>query len=728
MVAEHEAKALLREAGVPVPRGVVVRGMDFGPVMDLREPLVLKAYGPGIVHKSEAGAVVLGLGRADVPAAAARMLAEVAGAEGFLIEEQAAAGVELIVGLVHDPGFGPVLLAGLGGVWAETLRDTALGLCPISEEDARRMLGSLRGSPVLYGLRGRPGVDVDAVVKLLMTVGGAGGLWERLELGEFEINPVIATESGVVAVDARYLPAADAVLEAEHSAQAGGLVEAGEPAKAGELAKAGEPVDFGPLFEPRAVAVVGASTSRPNFGNMFLEFYKAAGVPLVAVHPEAREVGGVPAVPSLAAADVDYALVAVPAERCAEVVRQASGVPYVQVMSGGFGEAGRPELEQELVAAARAAGTRLLGPNCMGVYCPRGRQTFVGGGLGPAGTVALISQSGGLAGEVIKVGERRGLAFSRVVTVGNAADVTPAELLRWLSADPETRAVGLYLEDPRDGRALYEALAAAPMPVVLLVGGRSAQGQRAAASHTGGLVSDGRIWQALADQTGATLVTSQDDLIGVLAFFQAHGTRTTGPYNGTAISDGQAGSLGAVPGGEVGSLSVGARGGALVIGPSGGASVLAADVFDRAGVPLGPLPDSVLGELRGLGLGAGSSLANPLEVPVGPRSGPHLVRRAVETIVRHRPYPDVVAHVNVQSFFTYGTRAEPLFEYARALAATQDALPGTRVTLVTRNGECAPPGVEDEVRAIVAAAGIPVYRSMEAASVAVAAGGRNGNA
>ena len=174
-------------------------------------------------------------------------------------------------------------------------------------------------------------------------------------------------------------------------------------------------------------------------------------------------------------------------------------------MSGGFGEAGRPELERELIAAARAAGTRLLGPNCMGVYCPRGRQTFVGGGLGPAGTIALISQSGGLAGEVIKVGERRGLAFSRVVTVGNAADVTPAELLRWLSADPETRAVGLYLEDPRDGRALYEALAAAPMPVVLLVGGRSAQGQRAAASHTGGLVSDGRIWQALADQTGATL-------------------------------------------------------------------------------------------------------------------------------------------------------------------------------------------------------------------------------
>ncbi|MEV1174075.1 acetate--CoA ligase family protein, partial [Nonomuraea sp. NPDC049784] len=532
---EHEVKALLSEAGVPVPRGVVVRDLDFSRAEELAEPLVLKAFGPGLVHKSDVGAVALGLSRDELEAAAAGMRARLQVA-GFLVEEQADAGVELIVGLVRDPGFGPVLLAGLGGVWTEALRDTALRLCPISEEDARRMLASLRGSSVLYGHRGGPPVDVDAVVKLLMTVGGPGGLWERLELGEFELNPVIASPSGVIAVDARYLPSSGPV--------------SGVP---------GAEADFLPLFEPRAVAVVGASTTRPNFGNMFLGFYQAAGVPLVTVHPSAAEVAGVRAVPSLAEADVDYALVAVPAERCADVVRQAYGVPFVQVMSGGFGEAGRPELEEELVEAARAAGTRLLGPNCMGVYCPRGRQTFVGGGVGPAGSVALISQSGGLAGEVIKVGERRGLAFSRVATVGNSADVTPAELLRWLARDPETRAVGLYLEDPRDGRELYEALRSTEVPVVLLVGGRTGQGQEAAASHTGGMVSDRRVWEAVAEQAGVVLVSSQDDLIGVLAYFQAHGSRAPG-------SDG-----------------------VLVVGPSGGASVLAADAFDQAGVRLDPL-------------------------------------------------------------------------------------------------------------------------------------------
>ncbi|MGP4099453.1 acetate--CoA ligase family protein [Nonomuraea sp. KM90] len=666
---EHEVKALLAAAGVPVPRGVVVRDLDFGAARELNEPLVLKAFGPGLVHKSEAGAVALGLRFADLEAAAAGMEARLEPA-GFLVEEQAAAGVELIVGLVRDPAFGPVLLAGLGGVWTEALRDTALRLCPIAEGDARRMLASLRGAGLLDGWRGGPPVDVDAVVKLLMTVGGPGGLWERLELGEFELNPVIAGPAGVIAVDARHLP---------------GEASPGEPVT--------RATDFLPLFEPGAVAVAGASTSRPNFGNMFLGFYRAAGVPLVAVHPTAAEVAGVPAVPSLAAAEVDYALVAVPAERCAEVVRQARGVPFVQVMSGGFGEAGRPELEEELVAAARAAGTRLLGPNCMGVYSPKGRQTFVGGGMGPAGTVALISQSGGLAGEVIKVGERRGLAFSRVVTVGNAADVTPAELLRWLAHDSETRAVGLYLEDPRDGRELYAALRDAELPVVLLVGGRTGQGQRAAASHTGGMVSDRRIWEAVAEQAGAALVSTQDDLIGVLAFFQAHGSRVT------------------------------SGDGVLVVGPSGGASVLAADAFDLAGVRLDALPGDRLDALRGLGVVAAG---NPLEVPVGPLGRAGLVAEVIDALAG--PYRDVVAHVNVPAFFTYGDRTEPLYAYTRALAGAQAARPGIRVTLVTRNGECAPPGVEDEVRRIAAAAGIPVYRTMEAAAVAVAAGGRHGTA
>ncbi|WP_019634074.1 acetate--CoA ligase family protein [Actinomadura atramentaria] len=675
---EHVVKEWVAGFGVRVPRGATAAAPgDVGAAAaGLAPPLVVKAFGPDLLHKSGAGAVRLGLASAAEAAdAAARMGDALAAAgtavDGFLVEEQAEPGLEMIVGAVRDPVFGPVLAVGLGGVFTEALADVSLRVCPVTESDVREMLDELRGAAVLHGYRGRA-VDVDALVAVILAVGGADGVVAALggRFGEFELNPVICGPAGAVAVDARRIDA-DAPPDERQA----------------------PPADFDRLFAPRGVAVVGASTRRPNFGNMFLGFYRAAGFAgdLVAVHPEADEIDGVPCVPSLAAAKADYALVAVPAERCADVVRGAAGIPFVQVMSSGFGELGRADLEEDLAAAAREAGVRLLGPNCMGVYSPAGGQTFLGGTPGRPGRIALVSQSGGLAGEVIRVGERRGLAFAKAATVGNGADVGPAELVRYLSADPGVSAIGLYLEAPRDGRALFAALADAVKPVVALVGGRSRRGRAAAASHTGALAGDHRIWPALAAQTGTALVASQDDLIGVLDAFDLHAHR-------------------AAPGEGV-----------LVIGPSGGAGVLATDVFDAAGLDLPPLPDAARTALRGLGVGAGSSLANPLEIPLGPRADPALVRHATGAVLAGHAYADVVAHVNVQSFFTFGNSADPLLAYAREVAALQESAPDTRVTLVMRNAECAPPGVEDAVRDAARAAGVPVYRGMEAAATAVAA-------
>ncbi|HEU5158861.1 MAG TPA: acetate--CoA ligase family protein [Streptosporangiaceae bacterium] len=714
---EHAAKEWISGFGVTVPRGATAGepAEVAAAASGLRPPLVVKAYGDGLAHKSEAGGVRLGLTSAAAAASAAdEMRAALADRgvtpAGFLVEEQAEPGVEVIVGAVRDPVFGPVVLAGLGGVWTEALADTALRLCPITPDDAREMLAELRGAALLDGFRGAPPVDREALVEVLLAVGGPGGAAETLgdSLAEFELNPVICGPNGAVAVDAHLT-----VVPSSHEPP--GPVPTARTTPTASTTRT-EPEDFGRLFAPRGIAVVGASTKRPNFGNMFLGFYRAAFAGrLVAVHPTATRIDGVPCVPSLAAvaADgdgaVDYALVAVPAARCPEIVRQAAGIPYVQVMSSGFGEMGESALERDLAAAAREAGTRLLGPNCMGVYSPAGGQTFIGGAPGRPGRIAVISQSGGLAGEVIKVGERRGLSFSKVATVGNCADVTPAELLRYLAADPGTSVIGLYIEDPKDGRELLDVLRAVRKPVVALVGGRSRQGRRAAASHTGAMVGDARVWAALGRQTGMALVTSQDDLIGVLDFVDLHGGTPGGPGGPDGVSP-----------------AVADAAGVLVAGPSGGAGVLAADAMDAAGLDLPPLPGGVDAALRGLGLGAGSPLANPLEIPIGPRGDPDLVRQAVSTIVAARPYADVIAHVNVQSYFTFGTSADPLLAYAKAIGALRDELrrdrPGVRVTLVTRNAECAPPGVVDAVRATVRAAGVPVYPTMEAAATAVAAG------
>ncbi|WP_460370767.1 acetate--CoA ligase family protein, partial [Actinocorallia lasiicapitis] len=388
------------------------------------------------------------------------MLARLPDAAGVLVEEQSPPGVEVIIGAVRDPAFGPVLLVGLGGIWTEVLHDTALRLLPITEDDAYAMLAELRGQALLDGFRGRPGVDRAALVKTMLAVGDA--LATR-EFAEFELNPVICSPAGAVAVDAR-------LVEGTH--RAGHVPSSTERTRQ----EANPKGTFDSLFAPRAIAVVGASTKRPNFGNMFLGFYRQAFPgPLFAVHPAATEIDGVPCVPSLAAADIDYALVAVPAGQCADVLAQAAGIPFVQVMSGGFRETGDDAAEAALKAAI-PAGTRLLGPNCLGVYSPAGGQTFLGGRPGGAGRISVVSQSGGLAGEIIKVGEARGLAYARVATVGNSLDVTPAELVAAFAADDGTSAIGLYLEDPRDGRALYDALRRSPKPAVALIGGRSAQG------------------------------------------------------------------------------------------------------------------------------------------------------------------------------------------------------------------------------------------------------------
>ena len=676
----------------------------------LRPPLVLKAYGPGIVHKSDIGAVRLGLaGAREVAGAAREMRAALAARgitpDGCYVEEQAQAGVEMIVGVVADPVFGAVLLAGLGGVWTEALADTALRICPVTEADAVEMLSGLRGRAVLAGLRGQPPADIGALVRVLLAVGGPGGVAETLSgaLAEFELNPVICTAGGAVAVDARLMLAPGAALPGVPTGSAATAPVTGTgPGAAG--------TDFTRLFAPRGIAVAGASTRRPGFGNMFLRFYRRAGYQgkLFAIHPQAAEVDGVPAVASLAGIrdQVDYALVAVPASRCAEVVASAAGIGFVQVMSGGFRETGGEgaKLEDSLAAAARGAGVRLLGPNCMGVYSPAGGQTFIGGEPGEPGRIAVISQSGGMAGEIIKSGEHRGLRFAAVATVGNSADVTPAELLRWFGSrgpasgtDPVS-AAGLYLEDPRDGRDLLAALRdlRGRLPVVALVGGRSRQGQRAAASHTGGMVTDARVWTALEAQTAITLVTSQDDLIGVLDFFDQHAGRLRPAASGV-----------------------------LVIGPSGGASVLAADAFDAAGVAVPALATEARDALTALGLGAGSSLANPLEVPVGPGGRAALIGDAVAAACAQHSYADIVVHLNVLSFFTYGDSVESLLEYAGSVGALAGLLPAVRVTLVLRNAECAPDGVAAKARALARASGVPVYHSMQAAAVAVAAGQRH---
>lgn len=211
---EFSAKALLRSLGIATPAGVRV-GVDAdvgAAIAGLRPPYVLKALSDEALHKSDIGAVRLGLPDvAAVASACAEIAATMASAghrlAGFLVEEMASPGVEVVIGGVTDPQLGPMVMLGAGGIYAEVFGDVSFRLCPIDARDAREMIDDLRIAAILKGARGRPPVDLAAIEQALLALGGEDGFFLRHadRVSEFDINPLFASPDGVTAVDARFV-------------------------------------------------------------------------------------------------------------------------------------------------------------------------------------------------------------------------------------------------------------------------------------------------------------------------------------------------------------------------------------------------------------------------------------------------------------------------------------------------------------------------------------------
>ena len=207
---EPAAKRVLSAYGLAVPRGVSVAPGGKPGLDGLSGPYAAKLISSDASHKSDVGGVHLGLADASAACAAVRELEALARGknlqlDGVLVEEMAPPGVELVVGGVIDPRFGPVLMLGLGGVFVEIFGDIAFRVCPIDRRDAEEMIDELRGAPLLRGARGRKPVDENRIVEALLAVGGEGGLLPELEqeIAELDINPLIVSSAAALACDAR---------------------------------------------------------------------------------------------------------------------------------------------------------------------------------------------------------------------------------------------------------------------------------------------------------------------------------------------------------------------------------------------------------------------------------------------------------------------------------------------------------------------------------------------
>ncbi|HSR72123.1 MAG TPA: CoA-binding protein, partial [Kiloniellales bacterium] len=506
-----------------------------------------------------------------------------------------------------------------------------------------------------------------------------------------DINPVIVSPEGVTAVDARIILAEPGRNEKPRTAPPRASLDVPPRER------------FAPLFAPHTVAVVGASSSDVTIANTFIRRLADFGFAghIYPIHPKAAEIEELPAYPSLAETPepVDYAYIAIGATRIPDLLAAAAGrVRFAQVISSGFGEVseGR-ELEVRLVEAARAGGCRLIGPNCLGLYSPRGGVTFPVGAPKELGPVGIISQSGGLGTDIIKRGQWRGLRFSGLVTIGNSADLGPVDLAEFFFDDPETRVIGLYLEDIKDGRRFFDLLRspAASKPVVILRGGRSRQGRIAAASHTGALAGDHRAWDALAKQTGCATVATVDEFLDVLHLLQFRALRTERPTRSVAL-----------------------------FGNGGGTSVLAADGFAELGLDISPFPQEVRAALEALALPPGTSVANPIDAPVRTlQQEEGRVANTILDIVYRMADPDaVVMHLNLAAFVGRGD-IDPVDNLIQAAVDLQAAYPAQAHFLLVLRTDGSPE-LEERRRAYrerALAVGIPVFDEVANAARALAA-------
>jgi acyl-CoA synthetase (NDP forming) len=350
-------------------------------------------------------------------------------------------------------------------------------------------------------------------------------------------------------------------------------------------------LDF--LFHPNSVALVGITTAQTwHWTLTFLEGLLEIGFdrPLYLVNPKGGEIKGHKVYASLkdVPGNVDYVIGLVNAQIAPRLVEECAdeGVKAIHFCTAGFSETGEEErikLENKLAETARKKGIRILGPNCMGIYCPQSRLSYSPEFPKESGPVGVISQSGGNSIYLVRQAALRGIRFSKVISYGNACDINESDLLEYLAHDADTKIIALYIEGIKDGKRFRRAMeeATKEKTVILLKGGATEGGARAAAGHTAALAGSNATWDALCKQLGIIKVSSIEEMIDVLV---------------TLLF------LPLLRGRNV-----------LLFGAGGGASVLISDEFESRGLRVPPIPPDIVAQIREFTPVAGNILRNPVD-------------------------------------------------------------------------------------------------------------------
>ena len=506
-----EGKAVCDAYGIAVPKeGVAASATEAAKLATkIGYPVVLKIVSPQILHKTEAGGVLVGVkSAAEVKAGFAKIMANAkkydrkAQLLGVQVQQMVGGGQEVIIGAVTDPSFGKLVAFGLGGVLVEVMKDVTFRLAPASKDDALSMLDGIAAADVLKGVRGSEPVSRTALAGMIRGVSQL--VSDFPEIVEMDLNPVFASKAGAIAADVRivldfdqppprYRPKHDDIVR-----------------------------DMNRIMKPESVAVIGASGEAGKIGNSVMKNLINGGYQgkIYPINPSADEIMGMKAYKSVkdVPGPVDVAVFAIPAKFVAAALTECGEkkVPGAVLIPSGFAETGNVEGQQEIQAIGRKYGVRLMGPNIYGFYYTWKNlcATFCTA-YDVKGHAALSSQSGGIGMAIIGFSRSAKMGVSAIVGLGNKSDIDEDDLLTFFEQDDNTQIIAQHCEDLKDGRAFAEVAkrVSKKKPVVMLKAGRTSLGARAASSHTGALAGNDKIYDDVLRQAGVIRAKALRELL-----------------------------------------------------------------------------------------------------------------------------------------------------------------------------------------------------------------------
>src|SRR3954449_3138082 len=506
-----EGKLVCDAYGIAVPKeGVAKSAGEAGKMAaSMGFPVVMKIVSPDILHKTEAGGVVVGLKTAeDAEKAYATILANAkkykadAKIEGIQVQQMLAGGTEVIIGSITDGSFGKLVAFGLGGVLVEVLKDITFRLAPATKDDALSMLDGIQAHDMLKGVRGGDPVSREALADIIIKVSQL--VSDFPEIVELDLNPVFANKKDAIAADVCI------VVDFDYKPRPA-------PRSNEEIVAA-----MNRIMQPKAVAVIGASAEDGKIGNSVMKNLINGGYKgeIYPIHPKAADILGYKAYKSVKDVPgvIDVAVFAIPAKFVAGALVECGEkkIPGAVLIPSGFAETGNHEGQDEIQKIGRKYNIRLMGPNIYGFYyTPEHLCATFCTAYDVQGKVALSSQSGGIGMAIIGFSRSAKMGVSAIVGLGNKSDIDEDDLLTFFEQDDNTEIIAQHCEDLKDGRSFAEVAkrVSKKKPVVMLKAGRTSLGARAASSHTGALAGNDKIYDDVLRQSGVIRAPGLRDML-----------------------------------------------------------------------------------------------------------------------------------------------------------------------------------------------------------------------